>query len=185
MINKLKKLLGNTEEYLQQKVFINFPQLPAYAEEPLIKYLAYISLFLGLLSLYCAYNLWYTAHHVSSLITYANQYNNMYGIPKMAVDNHMDVAFWLGIVALLLEAYLFFKAFRLLKNKAIGAWDFIYYAFIVNVVYGLIMLFNAYGGKIVLIERLLVSFACLYFLFEIRDAYKPESLTKPRRSKKK
>jgi hypothetical protein len=179
METNVKKLLTNLENSL-----INFynslPQLADYLEQPLIKFLPYLSVILGLLSFYSAYGLWHAAHTANSLITYANSYGNLYGVQKVHLNHHMSVAFWLAIVTLVFEGVLFIKAFGATKNRLKSGWDLVYSALVVNVVYGIILMFSYYGGIGTLGDRLLFSLICLYFLFEIRDAYSGDvSLSTP------
>lgn len=170
MYSSIKQFLSNLEE-----TFINFyntlPQMAEYLEQPLIKCLPYISFILGLLSLYSMYDLWHSAHSVNTLITFANDYGKVYGVPKVHLNHHMGPAFWLAMLALLLEAVLFFKAYSGTKARLKSGWDLVYAAFVVNVIYGIILLFSYYGGIGTLADRLLFSLVCLYFLFEIRDSY--------------
>jgi hypothetical protein len=184
MVNDLKKLLGKLEKYLYERVFVNFTQLPGYIERPIAKYLPLLSIALGLLCLLDTYNLWHAAHNVNSLLGYANTYGNLYGIPRTSVDHHMSLAFWLAIITLLFEAYLFFKASSLVAKSLKAGWELIYYAFVVNVVYGIIMLFSFYGGIGTLLERFLFSFVCLYVLFEIRDAFTTKNTIKKKKKAK-
>lgn len=170
MKNSVKGFLDALEQRLVD-FYISLPQLADYIEEPVFRYLPVITVALGLLALYDSYALWHSAHSVNSLIIYTNNYGGAYGVPKVPIDSHMGLAFWLSLFTLLIEAYLFLKAYPLVKRQLKSGWNLIYYAFVLNVVYGIIMLFSYYGGLTGLIERVIVSLFCLYFLFEIRDHY--------------
>lgn len=172
MVSKLQKYLDNLEKFLEENIFSNFPPLADYIEKPLVKYLPFISLVLGLLCLLSAYDLWQTAHTVNSLVIYANNFKWTTGYQKLPVNYHMGLAFWLGMLSLIIEALLFFKAISGLNKRIKSGWKLVYYALVLNVVYGIVMLFSTYGGSGNLIERLLFSLVCFYFLFSIIDSYK-------------
>ena len=180
MVKDLKRQLSRLENYLYDSIYCNFSQLPEYLEKPLLKYLPAISIILGLLCLLSCYDLWHTAHSVNALISYANANAGFYGVPRMSVDHHMGFGFYLAVVILLFEAYLFFKASQRVNRRTKAGWDLLFYGFVVNVVYGIVMLFNFYGGFGTFFERLLFSLVSFYFLFEIRDSF---SLHHPHKKK--
>ncbi len=174
MIATLKNILAKLEGFIGSRVISNLPDIDISLKRAITKHLPVISLAFGLICLYMAFDQWHNAEHVTSLIQYANQNEHMYGIPSMPVSSHMDLAFWLGILILIIMAYLFFKAISRLKAKNKEGWNLVYYAIVINVGYGVIMLLNYYGGNWLLIEHLLFSVFCLYFLFEVRALFKTD-----------
>jgi lysylphosphatidylglycerol synthetase-like protein (DUF2156 family) len=179
----MKRYLGSLEKYLGDNVFNNFSQLPDYIENPLIKYLPLISFIFGLLCLLSAYGLWNSAHTASSLVTYGNQYGALYGVPRVSTSSNMNLAFWLAIICMVSEAFLFFRAVPTLTKKLKAGWSLAYYALVLNIVYGAVMLFSNYGGSVTLIERILFSFVSFYFLFEVREVY-TNKVTQPKKHRK-
>lgn len=146
------------------------PALPAGGKKFLVQYLPWINLILGLISLYTAWALWHWAHFANSLVNYANSLSAAYGGPVVAT-NRMSVGIWLGVVVLAVEALLYIAAFPGTKARKKSGWNLLYYALLVNIVYGVVVLFTNYGGIGNLIGAIIGSAIGLYFLFQIRSSY--------------
>lgn len=146
------------------------PPLPAGGKKFLVEYLPWINLILGLLALYGAYALWNWAHIASSLINYANSVSAVYGGPAVAADR-MSVGIWVGIAVLAVEALLYIAAFPGTKARKKSGWNLLYYALLLNVVYGVVVLFADYGGVGNLFGYIIGSGIGLYLLFQIRSSY--------------
>jgi hypothetical protein len=160
------------------------PPLPANAKKALVHYLPWINLVLGLLTLYSVYVIWHWAHLASNLINYANSISAVYGGPQIS-SNRLTFGIWLGLIVLALEAVLYIVAFPATRDRKKSGWDLMFYAFLVNVVYGVVILFTDYGGLGTLIWTLIGSAIGLYLLFQIRSNYsartKRQAVTKNRK----
>lgn len=146
------------------------PALPPNGKKALVQYIPWISLILGLISLWTVYVLWHWAHLASNLINYANSISAAYGGPTVA-SNRLSVGIWLGIAVLAVEALLYIAAFPGLRDRKKAGWNMLYYALIINIVYGVVILFTNYGGVGNLIGTIIGSAIGFYFLFQIRDSY--------------
>jgi hypothetical protein len=147
------------------------PELPLNGKKALVQYLPWISLFLGLISLWTVYVLWHWAHLANNLINYANSISAAYGGPMIS-NNRLSFGIWVGLTVLAVEALLYIAAYPGLRDRKKSGWDLLFYGLIINVVYGVVIAFTSYGGVGNLIWTLLGSAIGFYFLFQIRGSYK-------------
>lgn len=162
--------LQSLETNLNEIFAKNAPQLPANAKKVIVEYLPYINLILGILTLAAAYSLYNAAHAVNSLVDYANNLSAAYGGTKIAVS-HLTATVWLAIAVLVVEAVLYIAAFPGTKARKKAGWDLLYYALLINVVYGIVAAFTDYGGVGRLVGSVIGSAVGFYFLFQIRGNY--------------
>ncbi len=146
------------------------PALPDGGKKFLVQYLPWINLILGLVSLYGAYVLWNWAHLANSFVNYANSVSAAFGAPPVAV-NRLSVGLWIGIAVLAVEALLYIAAFPGTKARKKSGWNLLYYALLLNIVYGIVVLFTDYGSVGNLIGAIIGSAIGLYLLFQIRSSY--------------
>lgn len=146
------------------------PALPDGGKKALVQYLPWINLVLGLISLYTAWVLWHWAHLANSIINYANTFSAAYGGPTVAT-NRLSIGLWIGIAVLAVEALLYIAAFPGTKDRKKAGWNLLYYALLLNIVYGVVVLFTDYGSVGNLIGALIGSVIGLYLLFQIRSSY--------------
>jgi hypothetical protein len=146
------------------------PPLPPNGKKALVEYLPWINLVLGLLALYTVYVLWHWAHLANSLVNYANSLSAVYGGPTVAT-NRLSLGIWIGLVVLAIEALLYIAAFPATRARKKSGWDLMFYALLVNIVYGIVITFSSYGGGGNLIGSLIGSAIGLYLLFQIRASY--------------
>ncbi len=166
MISALQPLEKRLEE-----VFVkNAPKLPPNGIKATVRYLPWINLVLGLLALNAAYWLWYWAHTANSLIDYANDLSSVYGGPKVST-HRLTTLIWLSLAVLILQAVCYIAAFPAIRARKKSGWDLLFYALLINVVYGVVVFFTDYGGAASLVFSLLGSVVGLYFLFQIRARY--------------
>jgi len=166
MSNALESLEKNLDDVFNK----NAPALPAGAKKFIVTYLPYINLILGVLSLVAAWGLWNAAHTVNTLVDYANTLSATYGGEKIST-NRLTFTVWLALGVLVVEALLYIAAFSGTKARKKSGWNLLYYALLINVVYGVIVLFTDYGGVGSLIGSLIGSAIGAYFLFQIRGSY--------------
>ncbi len=163
----LAQLEAKLEEVLGKKAPV---QLPDNTRKTLVEYLPWINLVLGVLAFLTARALWHWAHLANALIDYVNNLNQAYGAAQVST-HRLTTVVWLGIVVLVIEGLLFIAAFPGTRDRKKSGWDLLFYAALVNVVYGVVILFSDYGGVGRLITTLLSSGLGLYFLFQIRSYY--------------
>lgn len=145
-------------------------QLPENGRKLIVQYLPWINLVLGVFALWSAWSLWRWAHLANALIDYANSLSQAFGGAPV-VSNRMTVLMWVGIALLAVEGLLFLAAFPGTRDRKKSGWNLLFYAAILNAVYGIVIVFSEYGGAGQLIASLIGSVLGLYFLFQIRDYY--------------
>jgi hypothetical protein len=165
-----KSALDSLELKLNDVFVKNAPVLPAGLKQFIVKYLPYINLILGILSLLAVAGLWNAAHSVNVLVDYANNLDAVYGGQKITA-NHLTLTVWLALGVLVAEALLYIAAFPGTKARKKSGWNLLYYALLVNVVYGIVIAFTSYGGFGSLVGSLISSAFGAYFLFQIRASY--------------
>ena len=165
-MSALQSLENNLEDVFVKKA----PALPENGKKAIVEWLPWISLILGLLSLWTAYALWHWAHWANQLVDYANTLSAAYGGPAVATDR-MSVTIWLGLAVMVVQAVLYIAAFPALRDRKRSGWDLLFYALLVNVVYGVVVLFTDYGGVGNLLGSLIGSAIGAYFLVQIRGRY--------------
>lgn len=144
------------------------PGLPKNVIEFIVKYLPYINLVLGVLTLLAALSLWQWAHVANSLIDYANSVSKAYGGGTISTSR-MSFMLWLSLIMLFVEAAIYIIAFAPTKARKKSGWDLLFYALLINVVYGVLMIFGRGIGDLFL--SLIGTAIGLYFLFQIRSSY--------------
>lgn len=162
--------LNQLEDNLESIFVKKAPKLPEGAKKTIVEYLPWINLVLGLLTLWSAYALWHWAHIANSLVDYANTLNKLYGTGTV-VSSRLTVGIWLGLIVLVIEALLYIAAFPGTRDKKKAGWNLLFYALLVNVVYGVVVMFTSYGGFGSLISYVVGSAIGLYILFQIRSSY--------------
>jgi hypothetical protein len=166
--------LQSLETNLDDIFVKNAPALPANIKKIIVQYLPYINLVLGVLTLLAAWGLYNAAHVVNSLVDNLNSLSAAYGGPKV-VTNHLTTTVWLAIAVLAVEAVLYILAFPGTRDRKKAGWDLLFYALLINVVYGVIAVFTDYGGVGRLIGSVVGSAIGMYFLFQIRASYTGKS----------
>jgi len=164
-MSALQPLEKNLDDLFVKKA----PPLPASGKKALVEYLPWINLVLGLLALLVVYGLWNWAHADNGLINYANSLSSAYGGPT--VGNRLSFGIWLGLVVLTVEALLYIAAFPATRERKKSGWNLMFYAMLVNLLYGVIIAFTSYGGVGSLIGTVIGSAIGLYLLFQIRSSY--------------
>lgn len=156
------------------------PALPENAKKIIVQYLPWVNLVLGVLSLWAAWGLWSWAHTANQFVDYANRLSEAFGGPK-AVDR-LGPMVWAGLAVLAIEAVIYIAAFSATRDRRKSGWDLLFYALLLNIVYGVVILFSDYGGGIgSLIWSVISSAIGAYFLFQIRELYlkAPAAAKKP------
>ena len=164
-------------------IYKDSPKLPKNGQKGIVRYLPWVSLVLGIFSLYSAWILWHWAHVANSLINYANSLNQLYGGTPRYIQ-HMSTGIWAAIIILFIEALILIAAYTPLKLQKKSGWNLLFYITLINVVYGIFIMFTDYGGVLNLFGSLIGSAIGLYLLYQIRDYYKTDKITKSNTPKK-
>lgn len=151
------------------------PQLSAKSRESLAKAMPVLTFIVGLLELWAAYALWHLAHIANHLIDVQNSLSNYYGsdLGYTPAVTHLGVFYYLSFILILVNAVVLIGAsFGLRDRSKVRGWNLLYYVMLLNVVYGILRLFDGVGGGIgALIGSLIGSAIAAYFLFQIRGLY--------------
>jgi hypothetical protein len=163
--------LSSLEEKLEDQFSRKVPlRLPESVKRIVVKNVPYITLFLSLVTLLTAWWLWSWAHTSASEINYVNSITNDLSKPA-DVSSRLTIIVWIGLAVRLIQAYVLFVAYSPSKTRKKRAWELLFYAAFLNVLYGLLIIFTAYGGISHLLWSLLTSLVGLFFLFQIKRYY--------------
>ncbi|MGF7228957.1 MAG: hypothetical protein ACQR33_03120 [Candidatus Saccharibacteria bacterium] len=163
--------LSTLEKNLTDIFVAKAPPLPAKAKQKIVEYLPFLTVIFGVLSAGAAWSLWHWAHIANDLINYANSMEQMYGNNTVAPVSRMSFMVWVGILVLVVEAFLYLSAYQPIKDRKKSGWDLLFYAALVNVAYAIVSLFTNYDGFGSFIGTAITTIIGLYFLFQIRDSY--------------
>lgn len=162
MLNQLEASL--------ESLFKGAPKLPEKAKDAIVGWLPWINLILGLLTLWAAYALWQWADVANTFVNYANELSRALGGTGVSVDR-FTVGVWIAIAVLVIEAILYLAAFPGTRDRKKSGWNLLFYALLVNIVYGVVVLFTDYGGVGNFLGYVIGSFIGLYFLFQLKPKY--------------
>lgn len=153
-----------------ESTFNSGPKLSENAKNLIVQYLPWLNLLAGVASLWAAYALWHWAHLVSGLANYYNQLSAAYGGSTIAGDR-MSIGLWLGLAIVALEGVLFLMAFPATKARAKRGWNLMFYAALVNLAYGIVLIFTDYGSVGNFIGYAIGTVIGLWILFQIKPKY--------------
>ena len=173
--------IADLEKYLNDTFAKNAPALPANTKQFIVKYAPWLSLAIGVLSILSALSLWHWANAANKIVDYANSMNAMYGSSAAIVDR-LTPAVWIGLIVLLVEGALYLAAFTGLRDRKKSGWNLLLYALLVNVIYGVAIMFTSYGSIGSFVLSLIGTAAGLYFLFQIRSFYDVTATAQPRKT---
>ncbi|OGL35048.1 hypothetical protein A3F65_01765 [Candidatus Saccharibacteria bacterium RIFCSPHIGHO2_12_FULL_47_16b] len=151
-------------------LFKGAPKLPEKAKDAIVQWLPWINLILGLLTLWAAYSLWRWADVANTIVNYANELSRALGGTGVSVDR-FTVGVWIAIGVLVVEAILYLAAFPGTRDRKKSGWNLLFYALLVNIVYGVVVLFTDYGGVGNFLGYVIGSVIGLYFLFQLKPKY--------------
>jgi hypothetical protein len=159
VLNKLETWLAG--------VYKGAPKLSPSAKKSITGVWPIVALIFGILQLLAAYELWHWGHQVNQVANIVNSLTP-YGANLVV---HLNIFYWLSLIVVAAEGVILLLAYPGLKKHAKAGWDWLFYAAILNLVYGVFSAFNNYGGAGSLVIQVIVSAIILYFLFQIRDQY--------------
>jgi len=165
------KLLETFENSLDSLFCKKVPiQLSDKSRRTIVDIMPWVNLFLGILSLLATLSLWRWSHATQASIDYLNQLNQQLG-GRIITVHRLTFVVWLSIIILLAQSLLFLMAISPTRKRQKAGWNMLYYAFIINIIYGLIITLSAYDGGGRLMLSILTSGLGLYFIFQIRHYY--------------
>ncbi len=159
------------------KVYKNRLDLPENARKTLVNWSPWLSLIAGVLMLAAAASIWNWVHLTSGIVDYANSLAAIYGASPV-VTNDWSLMLWVSFFVLLGEAAVYLLAFPGLRAKQKRGWDMLFYGVLLNLVYGVVVLFTTYGGFGSLIGTLIGAAIAFYFLYQVRSHYKEAKASK-------
>lgn len=163
--------LDSLEKTLDGVFGANAPlKIPESGKKTIAEWLPWITLVLGVLTLWSAYAIYHWAQVANAIVDYANNFAKQYGGTPV-VSSRWSVGIWIGLIVLVIEGILYLAAFPSLKGRKKTGWNLLFYAALVNIVYALAVLFTDYGGVGRFIVSLLGSAIGLWVLFQIRSVY--------------
>ena len=146
------------------------PALPKGGKEFIVRIAPWLTLIVGILSLLSTWTIYRWASTTNALTDYANELSRAYGGTGVVAER-WTLTLYLALALLLVTGIIYLMAFSPLRNFSKKGWDLLFYALLINVVYGVVVAFTTYGSFGNLIGSLIGSAIGAYFLFQIRDYY--------------
>lgn len=147
-------------EQLLASLFKGLPALPENGKKALVKYWPVLALIFGVLQILAVFALWQLGHAVSAYLSVA------------MVASTLGFFYYLGLAVLAVDAIILFMAYAPLKAHSKKGWDLLFFGSLLNLLYGIVILFDgAYGGFDKLLGSLLGSAVAFYLLFQVREYY--------------
>lgn len=162
--------LAQLEKSLEGIFIKSAPKLPEGGKTMIVAWLPWLALVGGLCTLLAAWWVWDWAHVASNLADYANTLSRSLGGGDV-VGDRLTAGIWLGLIVLVVQAVIYLAAFPAVKARQKRGWDLLLLGLLVNVLYGVVVLFTDYGGFGTFLGSLLGSVIGLWLLFQIRDKY--------------
>lgn len=162
---QLDKLETTLDDVLNKKAPFKIPE---NGRRTLAGALWWLALVFGVLQLWAAWGLWRVAHWTDQLADYANSLAAVYGGP---VTNDLGAFYYLALVVLAVTAVLSLLAAPGLKAMKKAGWNLLFYSMLVNVAYGVVVLFVSYGGFGDMVWALISSLIGAYLLFQVRGEF--------------
>lgn len=161
-ISELEKSLGD--------LYKGAPKLPTGFKKGLVQWLPWLSLIAGAIGLWSAWVIWTWARAADDLVDLANRLSVTYGGGQV-VSNRWSLMLWIGVIVLLVEAVIYLLAFPGLRDRKKAGWNYLFYGALLNVAYGVVVMFTSYGGVGNLIASIIGTAIGFYFLYQIREYY--------------
>ncbi|HXY18215.1 MAG TPA: hypothetical protein VEH48_02225 [Candidatus Nitrosopolaris sp.] len=161
------ELLNKTEQWLAN-LYRGAPKLSSGSKKSIVGIWPIVALIFGVLQLLAVIELWHLGHEVTRVANLVNSFGAYYAT-NVAV--HLNVFYWLSMIVVAADGIILLAAYPALRRQQKSGWNLLFYASLLNLVYGVFSAFNNYGGVASLILQVIVSAIVLYFLFQIRDQY--------------
>lgn len=171
--------MDDLEKSLDEIFVKKAPALPKGLKEWIVTYLPIINLVLAALSLIAAYVLWNSARVVNNYADFANSFSRAYGNGDVVSTTGLTLGVWLAIGIIAATAVIYIAAYPALKARKKAGWNYMFYALLINAVYGVVVAFTAYGTIGNIFGSAIGTIIGLYFLFQIRELYLKGNKTEP------
>ncbi len=163
---QLEKLETTLDDVLNKKAPFKIPES---GRKTLAGALWWLALVFGVLQLWGAWSLWHVAHWTDAWVDYANSISRTYG--GTTVSNDLGFLYYLALLVVVVTAVMALLAAPGLKAMKKAGWNMLFYSMLVNVVYGVVVLFASYGGFGNMVVAFLGSVVGAYLLFQVRGQF--------------
>lgn len=151
-------------------LFKGLPSLPEGVRKVLVKIWPVLALVFGIFQLLAIWSLWSLGHTANEFVSYANQLSIAAG--NGAITPELGFFYYLGLAVLVIDAVILLMAVMPLYAHQKKGWDLLFLGAELNLLYGLVILFDSYyGGVGSLFSTLVGSAIGFYLLFQVRDYY--------------
>src|ERR1700722_9124627 len=134
-------MLSGLETWLARE-FKTLPNLSQDTKKSIVDVWPSVAIIFGVLQLLAAISLWHTGHEALHLI---NTVSRLYVNPTTAVI-HLNAAYWVSLVALVIDGLVLLTAFPQLRWHAKGGWNMLFYGTLIYFVYSICAVFDNYGS---------------------------------------
>jgi hypothetical protein len=145
-------------------------KLPENGKKAIVQWLPWISVILGVLTLWSAYALYNWARVANDVVDYVNELSRLYGGSTVSASR-WSIGIWVSLAVVVVTGVIYLAAYPGLKARKKTGWNLLFYAALLNLVYGLVLLFTDYGGVGSFVGYLIGTVIGLWLLFQIRGAY--------------
>lgn len=159
-MNSIQKLEHKGIEVFDKKM----PwKLPKSIRNSLGRVLWILAMAGGILQLWGVWSLWQIGHYVRWIVD--SELTGSWHEPDLGFF------FYLSVIVLLVEAVILLLASSKLKARKKEGWNWVFYALLINLGYGVVRLFTGFDGLGNLFWVLISTTIAAYFLFQVRDYF--------------
>lgn len=165
-MRQLNKVETSLDEFFNKQVPIKMSEK---ARKSLAGAMWWMALIAGIAQLYLAWRLWDSWRALDALADYANSYAATFGV--QADVRGPGFLFFCALVAIIVSGALLLLASPGLKEMKKAGWNLIFYSLLVNLAYGVFVLFSDYGDFGHLVGAALGSLVAGFLLFQVRGQF--------------
>lgn len=144
-------------------------KLPENARKTLAGAMWWLAGIAGLLQVYTAWKLWDDWRIIDQWADVVNSYARAFGVDTSVGE--LGLSFYLSLAVLAVSGALLLLAVPVLKVFKKAGWNLVFYSLLVNLAYGVIIAFTAYGTLGDLFGAALGSLVGAYLLFQVRSHF--------------
>lgn len=152
------------------ELFAAAPALPKQAKAVIVRYLPYLALASGILSILSAWTVWSIARNAEQVREVLNYYSSIANV-RTELGTFEYAFIYLAAIVVLLQGIIALVAFKPLKEKLRRGWQLLFLSALVGFVYSVVTLFVHGRGVGSFLLNLIGVAITFYLLFQIRDAY--------------
>lgn len=153
-------------------------QIPEGGRQWLVKYVPYLALIGGILSLLGSLSLWRLAHDAAEITNNLNDIARSYGVDTSASRVDYGVLFYVSFAVLIAQGILMLVAYPGLKDRSKKrGWDLLLLSTVASFVYGVIYAFTDTGSFFGIFTSALGALIGLYLLAQVRSFYNGTKVT--------